>query len=289
MAHRRNHFLSTAVLAASALAVAPAAAVHAAPPVASGISKTSAILGAQSRLAAILAEQGAPRPLVLVQHSSFGPTRPFTMPQKILPRISPGSAMAKPDIFGTVALKVRRTPLDGKWRRVAWSRIGGRAAKFAESLRGSGELSRLDAINRYVNSRVQFVEDARQYRHADVWAAANDTLNRGRGDCEDYAIAKLQMLIAAGFSDRDLYLVILKDLVRRSDHAVAVVRSGDKMLVLDNSTDRLLESEAVTDYRPILTFAASGAWTHGYRVRSTPNEVAAISRSAMPLLVPAAK
>ena len=38
-------------------------------------------------------------------------------------------------------------------------------------------------------------------------------MRRGRGDCEDYAIAKLQMLRAAGFEDRDLYLVIAKDLI----------------------------------------------------------------------------
>ena len=64
---------------------------------------------------------------------------------------------------------------------------------------------------------------------ADRWSAADDTLARGRGDCEDYALAKLAMLRRAGFADRDLYLVLVKDLARRADHAVLVVRSDGKI------------------------------------------------------------
>jgi predicted transglutaminase-like cysteine proteinase len=180
----------------------------------------------------------------------------------------------RPDVFGTVALKVNRTSLDRRWRGVERARIAGRAAVYASSLRNLDKAGRVDAINHYVNRHVKFVDDSRQYRRADVWATANDTLTSGRGDCEDYAIAKLQMLRAAGFSDLDLYLVILKDLVRRSDHAVAVVRSGNRMLVLDNGTDEVLDSDRVTDYRPVLTFAANGAWTHGYKLASAPVELA---------------
>ena len=94
--------------------------------------------------------------------------------------------------------------------------------------------------------------------------AANETLARGRGDCEDYALAKLAMLRRAGFADRDLYLVLVKDLVRRTDHAVLVVRSEGQYLVLDNDTDLVLDSVAVRDYRPILSFAAEQRFAHGY-------------------------
>ena len=123
--------------------------------------------------------------------------------------------------------------------------------------------------------RVRFVDDARQYGREDQWTTASETLRRGRGDCEDYAIAKLQMLRSAGFSDRDLYLVVARDLVRRSDHALLVVRAGGRMLVLDNGTDLILDSDEISDYRPVLTFAANGAWTHGYRRLMPPMTVAA--------------
>ena len=37
-------------------------------------------------------------------------------------------------------------------------------------------------------------------------------------------------------------------------------------IVLDNGTDEVLDSEAVHDYRPILTFASNATCTHGYRL-----------------------
>ena len=95
--------------------------------------------------------------------------------------------------------------------------------------------------------------------------AASETLRRGRGDCEDFAIAKRHMLRAAGVPDNDLYLVVLKDLSRRADHAVLVVRAEGRLLVLDNGTDRIVDASDVQDYRPMLTFAAGRAYTHGYR------------------------
>ena len=241
----------------------------------SGFTKSEAILGGSSRLAAILAVQSgqpAPLPLRPASRSAKAPTyavlrtsRPF----------SPGAASGRPDVFGSVALSVGRTPLDQRWRKVARQRVGGEPASFAASLRERSELDRVEAVNRYVNHRVRFVDDSRQYGREDFWSAAGDTLARGRGDCEDYAIAKLQLLRAAGFSDRDLYLVIAKDLVRRADHALLVVRAGGRMVVLDNGTDTILNADDAGDYRPVLTYSATAAWTHGYRRVMPPMTVAA--------------
>jgi predicted transglutaminase-like cysteine proteinase len=253
----------------------PAFAETATPQPAAGLGirygKAEAILGgAPSRLAAILAEQqglAVPTPLQPAALSVRTPTYAVLRETRLreTKRFSPGAISGRPDVFGSVALSVGHTPLDQRWRNVARQRVVGAPAAYAASLRGQGELDRVEAVNRYVNGRVQFVDDSRQYGRADLWAAASDTLRRGRGDCEDYAIAKLQMLRAAGVPDRDMYLVIAKDLVRRADHALLVVRSGGRMLVLDNGTNRILDADDISDYRPVLTFSASGAWTHGYR------------------------
>ena len=255
-------------------------------------AKSEAIIGAPSALAAILAEQGAPpRAAVPVQPASYGlkaggyEIRDAVMRTGDL--VSPAVHSGKPDIFGTVALEVGHTPLDRKWHRVEHSRVTGSAASYAASLRGRDETARAEAINRYVNGHVSFVDDSRRFGRGDVWASANSTLSSGRGDCEDYAIAKLQMLRAAGFSDRDIYLVVLRDLVRRADHAVAVVRTGEHMYVLDNGTDELLDDGDVSDYRPILTFAASGTWTHGYRISKAPVTLASADPAPLAPLVPA--
>ena len=190
----------------------------------------------------------------------------FSRPQLLIQRpMFDAPAADRPDVFGSVALAVEHTPLDRRWRKVKSQRADRTSAAFAAFLRGRDPAEQIDAVNRYVNGRVAFADDSRQYARADVWQTAAETLRRGRGDCEDYAIAKLQLLRAAGFSDRDLYLVIVRDLVRQADHAVLVVRSEGRMLMLDNGTDRIGDALAMQDYRPILSYSANRAWTHGYQ------------------------
>jgi predicted transglutaminase-like cysteine proteinase len=180
------------------------------------------------------------------------------------------ASLDRPNVFNSVAMPIVRTPLDDRWNRVGNSGVIGKAARFALALRGRDERAKLEAVNRYVNASIAFVDDSRQFGVADKWDTANASLARGRGDCEDYAIAKLAMLRRAGFADRDLYFVVLKDLVRRADHAVLVVRSEGRFLVLDNGTETLVDSAAIRDYRPILTFTAGQRFTHGYRRSQTP-------------------
>jgi predicted transglutaminase-like cysteine proteinase len=264
---------------AAALLSFPAPASAQSAPVSAGSlawSKSEAILGAPSALQAILAQQGAPArgPVATVAPAAYSAPR---VANAVLRRNPTGEGIlsGRPDVFGSVALRVGHTPLDARWHSVEHARVTGRAAHFAQTVKDATPLKQLEAVNWYVNRRVQFVDDIRRFGRADVWSSASETLRNGRGDCEDFAIAKMQMLRAAGFSDRDLYLVVLRDLVRRSDHAVLVARASGRMVVLDNGTDELLDTNQVNDYRPILTFASYGEWTHGYRVTSAPIEVAA--------------
>jgi len=192
------------------------------------------------------------------------------------PAVSPGVSNGRPDVFGSVALRIGHTKLDARWHAVEHAPVGGSAASFAQSIRGEEAFRRLEAVNWYVNRRVHFVDDSVRWGRVDVWSPASVTLNSGKGDCEDFAIAKLQMLRRAGFADRDLYLVILKDLARRADHAVLVVRAAGHMYVLDNGTDEVLDSETISDYRPIFTFASTGTFTHGYRVQQPAVNIASL-------------
>jgi len=240
-------------------------------PVSQMMSKSAAILGGQpSALEAVLSRQGAAysfSPAPLPAFVTFRPTIASSAPPQSV-EMPQFAASGRPDVLGTVALRLKGSRLDGKWRSVNHSPVHGRAFQFARNLRADTPLQRLEGVNRYVNRAVEFVSDSRQYGRTDVWATASETLRRGKGDCEDYAIAKLQMLRAAGFNDQDLYLVVARDLVRRDDHAVLVARANNSLYVLDDSTDRLLDGNRANDYRPIVTFASNGVWTHGYRVAS---------------------
>lgn len=230
------------------------------------MTKTEAILGgAPSALAAITAQQGG-RPLYA---SYVVPAQPAVISYDRAP-----VSADRPDVFNSVALSIGRSPLDASWNKVSGAGVGGNAGAFASSLRGQGIVAKLEAVNGYVNARVRFVDDRVQFGVADRWLPASETLARGRGDCEDFALAKRAMLRAAGVPDKDLYLVVLKDLSRRADHAVLVVRANGRFLVLDNGTDRIVDSSDVQDYKPVLTFTAGHAYTHGYRRELPPVQYA---------------
>ena len=226
-------------------------------------SKTEAILGgAPSALAAITAQQGG-RPAYAPAAATTGPGAHFR--PAIANYVREPVSSDRPNVFNSVALSIGRSPLDMRWNKVSGAGVGGSAAAYASSLRGEGIVAKLEAVNSYVNARVRFIDDRVQFGVADRWMPASETLARGRGDCEDFALAKRAMLRAAGVPDKDLYLVVLKDVSRRADHAVLVVRAAGRFLVLDNGTNRIVDSSDVQDYRPMLTFTASKSYTHGYR------------------------
>lgn len=269
-----------------ALSVASPALAQVAPAYAT-YSKTDAILGgAPSALAAILAQQSGRTSAVPQPAAAPVPESRGAMLQAgTYPGILPAIATDRPDVFGSIALAVAETSLDRRWRKVASGSAGGAAIRYAAGLSEQAALERIDAVNRYVNDRVEFTNDDAQFGTSDRWMSGGDTLRLGKGDCEDYAIAKLQMLRQAGFAEKDLYLVILRDLSRSADHAVLVVRAEGRMLVLDNGTNRIVDSATVADYRPILTFSGRQAWTHGYRREAAPMALASIDRPAVPAMV----
>jgi predicted transglutaminase-like cysteine proteinase len=191
----------------------------------------------------------------------------FVMPVRPVPALTPPALRSgQPDVFGSVALPISRTALDGKWASVSRPLAGkGLWSGLVHAAQGAGRLRQAEMVNSWVNQRLRFVDD-----RGDNWAPASQSLQRGAGDCEDYAIAKMKLLEAAGFDRHAMFLVIARDLVRQADHAVLAVRIDDELMILDNMTDRLLPSSSVSDYRPIMSFNAYGRWTHGYRVTTPP-------------------
>ncbi len=240
------------------------------------MSKSEAILGGPSALAAITAQQGGRDVTQAIAPSNRGAYfRPAVANYSRSPVPSD-----RPDVFNSVALTIGRSPLDARWSQVSGAGASGAAGAYSASLRGQGIIAKLEAVNSYVNARVRFVDDRVQFGVADRWMVASETLARGRGDCEDFAIAKRAMLRAAGVPDKDLYLVVLKDLSRRADHAVLVVRAAGRFLVLDNGTDRIVDSSDVQDYKPMLTYTAGRTYTHGYRREVPPMTYASNNVSA---------
>ena len=89
------------------------------------------------------------------------------------------------------------------------------------------------------------------------------TLRTRTGDCEDYAILKMQMLAAAGVDRDDMMLTLARDTIQRSDHAVLLVRHEGEWVMLDMASDRIAPAAADYGYRPVMSFAANQRYLHG--------------------------
>jgi predicted transglutaminase-like cysteine proteinase len=170
-----------------------------------------------------------------------------------------------PTVFGTAVLPTSSTPYDSRWSR-AQSQGLGAGAHIAVAARGLEGLERLRFVNSAVNRAIAYREDRHHGRTGDDWASAAQSFGRGWGDCEDYAIAKMQVLRAAGVPAADLFLVIGNDLAARSAHALLIVRAGGKFWVLDNLSDQVRADSQYRDFRPVITLSNSGSWLHGYRI-----------------------
>ncbi|HLO95521.1 MAG TPA: transglutaminase-like cysteine peptidase, partial [Burkholderiaceae bacterium] len=72
------------------------------------------------------------------------------------------------------------------------------------------EEGRLAAVNDFFNRRIQFRDDQEVWGAVDYWASPLEILEKGRGDCEDYAIAKMSLLAALGFRPEQLQFIVLK-------------------------------------------------------------------------------
>jgi predicted transglutaminase-like cysteine proteinase len=136
-------------------------------------------------------------------------------------------------------------------------------AAFGEAARNNVTLATVAKVNSWTNSRIRYVEDRDLYGRPDYWAPASRTLKSRAGDCEDIAIVKMQLLAAIGANRSDMYLTIVRDLVRNADHAVLIVKLNGRHYLLDNSTDRLLDASQANDYRPIFSYANGRKWLHG--------------------------
>lgn len=97
--------------------------------------------------------------------------------------------------------------------------------------------SALCDLNAEVNAEITYTPDAEKYNRPDWWEDALDEGNAG--DCEDAAIAKLRLLLAAGWPRDHIGLALCWDENGRY-HAVLLVTLNGADVILDNRTDALM-------------------------------------------------
>ena len=118
--------------------------------------------------------------------------------------------------------------------------------------------ARLGLINRAINLAIAPMSDLAQWGVPDHWSAPLETFTTGRGDCEDYAIAKYVALLEAGVAADDVRLVIVHDLAFEQDHAVVAARLDGKWMMLDNRRLVLLQDVDMPGVQPLFVLDDSG-------------------------------
>lgn len=119
--------------------------------------------------------------------------------------------------------------------------------------------ARLGEINRAINLKIKPMSDLALYGIEDVWSSPLATLAMGAGDCEDYAIAKFVALQEAGSVAEDLRIVVMRDDIRKEEHAVVAARLNGKWLMLDNLHMIMVEDDQYRDYyRPVFLIDRDG-------------------------------
>ena len=110
-----------------------------------------------------------------------------------------------------------------------------RASGEAAALPSESVLRLAREVNVSVNRRIRPQTDAEMYGVNEKWTLPT----AGRGDCEDYALLKMKLLLEQGVPARDLVLamVITEKYV---PHIVLILRTEEADYFLDNMTDAML-------------------------------------------------
>jgi predicted transglutaminase-like cysteine proteinase len=131
---------------------------------------------------------------------------------------------------------------------------------FIEETRSLGPEEQLATVNDFMNEH-DYIVDPINWGAKDHWASPRQFFEK-YGDCEDYAIAKYLTLRALGWDPAKLRVVVLIDTNLKVPHAILTVVDDEKMLVLDNQFQKVVESGRIKHYRPIFSLNEEGWWRH---------------------------
>ena len=143
------------------------------------------------------------------------------------------------------------------------------------------EEGQLAAVNTFYNRRIVFRDDAEVWGQADYWASPLETLDQGRGDCEDFAIAKYFTLLALGLPQAKLRMVYVRAQLGGDSQAHMVLayyaQPDAEPLILDNLIGSVRPASRRPDLTPVFSFNGEGLW-QGVGRQSAGDPQARLSR-----------
>jgi len=131
---------------------------------------------------------------------------------------------------------------------------------FLSSLQTASPLQQMKEINHYLN-QTPYIIDQINWGVPDYWATPYQFYIKN-GDCEDYAIAKYMSLKALGFNPREMRVVVLMDNNLNIHHSVLAVWLNERIYILDNQIQQVVEDKKIHHYKPIYSINEKHWWRH---------------------------
>ncbi|WP_412480965.1 transglutaminase-like cysteine peptidase [Azonexus sp. IMCC34839] len=176
-----------------------------------------------------------------------------------------------------VGIAVDVFPVD-KVLQAAQQRYGASAAQAVRDwnnvlglFRGGSEMQRLKDVNEFFNRRIKFVDDQKNWGENDYWATPIESLVRGAGDCEDYAIAKYFTLKFVGVPVTKLRITYVRAIIGGAGSNISQAHMvltyyptpDAEPLVLDNLVGEIRPASRRADLQPIFSFNSEGVYGAG--------------------------
>lgn len=130
------------------------------------------------------------------------------------------------------------------------------------------EPERLKRVNDFFNRQLVFSDDPVVWGQADYWATPIESLGRGAGDCEDFAIAKYYTLRMVGVESSKLRLIYVRARTGVADgtptqaHMVLAfyAQPDAEPVVLDNLLGDIRPASRRPDLSPVFSFNSEGVF-----------------------------
>jgi predicted transglutaminase-like cysteine proteinase len=140
-----------------------------------------------------------------------------------------------------------------------------------ERAASADERRQIRQINDFFNRNIRYMTDPQLWNQNDYWATPLETLGKGAGDCEDYAIAKYASLRKLGIPDSRLRLFYVHAQLGAASSGATEVHmvlgyyptEDAEPMILDNMISDIRPASRRTDLTPVFSFNAQGLWPDG--------------------------
>jgi predicted transglutaminase-like cysteine proteinase len=153
------------------------------------------------------------------------------------------------------------------------------------ALGGKDDAARLRAVNDFYNRRLAYMEDIDNWGQVDYWASPLESLGKGAGDCEDYAIGKYFTLTSLGMPHAKLRMVYVRASIAGAPngfvaHMVLAYYPTPEAepLVLDNLQPAIRPAGERPDLAPVFSFNAEGLWQGVGSIRANGDPLTRLSK-----------